>query len=124
MTADGHAVAVGAGLLAAGGVLTDSSGLAGIRGELAGRIAAVHAAVMTNWVQPATAKAGLSCPVDTFSRIGCEVVQVSFGKPCNADAASRSTIERAVRWASPLPFAGVEHAFQRWITLIFKYNGH
>lgn len=124
MTADVYAIAVDTGLLAADGVLADSSISAEIRRELAGPVAAVHAAVMANWVQAATARSCLSCPADSIQPGGGDVVQVSFGKPCNADVASRNAIERAVRRTSPQPFAGFEQALQRRISLVFTYNGH
>lgn len=85
---------------------------------------AVHAAVMVNWVQPATATPGEACMVEINQRPGGEVVQVSFGEPCNADAASRGTMERAVRRASPLPYAGFEPQFRSRITFDFRNDGH
>jgi colicin import membrane protein len=87
-------------------------------------IEAVHAAIMRVWLQPASAGADLHCPMDIVQLDGGEVVQASFGSDCNADAATREALERAVRKASPLPYAGFESVFQRRIHLVFKHSGH
>jgi colicin import membrane protein len=87
-------------------------------------IEAVHAAIMRVWVQPASARPDLHCPVDIEQRDGGDVVQASFGDDCNADAATRDALQRAVRKASPLPYAGFESVFQRRIHLVFKHSGH
>jgi len=87
-------------------------------------ITAVHTAIMRAWVQPASARPDLHCPVDIEQRDGGEVVQASFGDDCNADAATRDALDRAVRNASPLPYAGFERVFQRRIHLVFTHSGH
>lgn len=87
-------------------------------------INAVHTAIMRAWVQPASTRPDLYCPIDIEQRDGGEVVQASFGNDCNADAATRDALEHAVRKASPLPYAGFESVFQRRIHLVFKHSGH
>jgi colicin import membrane protein len=87
-------------------------------------IEAVHAAIMRVWVQPASTRPDLHCVVDIEQRDGGEVVQASFGDDCNADAATREALERAIGKASPLPYAGFESVFQRRIHLVFKHSGH
>jgi colicin import membrane protein len=87
-------------------------------------IQAVHAAVTANWLRPASDLPGLRCLVEIEQMPGGDVVQVSFGKPCNADAASRDAMQRAVKGASPLPYAGFESVFRPRIRLVFQYDGH
>ena len=87
-------------------------------------VVAVHAAIMRAWVQPPSAPDDLHCPMDIVQRDGGEVIQASFGDDCNADAATRESLERAVGKASPLPYAGFESVFQRRIHLVFKHSGH
>ncbi len=84
----------------------------------------VHAAIMRSWVQPPSTRPDLHCPLSIEQADGGAVVQVSFGDDCNADAATRDALERAVRKASPLPYAGFERVFQRRIHLVFKHSGH
>ena len=87
-------------------------------------VESVHAAVMRTWVQPPSARPDMHCPLSIEQADGGAVVQVSFGDDCNADAATRDALERAVRKASPLPYAGFESVFQRRIHLVFKHSGH
>ncbi len=87
-------------------------------------VESVHAAIMRTWVQPPSTRPDLHCPLSIDQADGGAVVQVSFGDDCNADAATRDALERAVRKASPLPYAGFESVFQRRIHLVFKHSGH
>lgn len=91
---------------------------------MAAYLEAVHAAIMRNWVQPSPVRPDFHCPVDIVQSDGGHVVQASFGNDCNADAATREALERAVRTASPLPYAGFESVFQRRVRLVFKPSGH
>lgn len=84
---------------------------------------ALQQAVTTNWLRPESAT-DLSCLVEIVQRPGGEVVQVSLGQPCNADAQVRASINRAVLGASPLPYAGFEKVFQSRVNLIFQTDGH
>lgn len=83
---------------------------------------AVHAAVMRHWVEPPGTS--LRCRFAVDQHEGGAVVQVSFGDDCNADAASRDALRRAVQQASPLPYAGHERVFQRRLQLVFQSDGH
>ncbi|WP_313915969.1 hypothetical protein [Tahibacter sp.] len=87
-------------------------------------IESVHAAIMRTWVQPPSTRPDLHCPLGIDQADGGAVVQVSFGDDCNADAATREALERAVRKASPLPYAGFERVFQHRMHLVFKHSGH
>lgn len=87
-------------------------------------VESVHAAVMRTWVQTPSTRPDMHCPLNIEQADGGAVVQVSFGDDCNADAATRDALERAVRKASPLPYAGFESVFQHRIHLVFKHSGH
>jgi len=121
MTAD--RAFVSAGLI--GLVLLSSAGTrADPAAPMQAYVETVHAAIMRNWVQPASTRPDLHCPLSIDQADGGAVVQVSFGDDCNADAATRDALERAVRKASPLPYAGFERVFQRRVHLVFKHSGH
>ena len=64
-------------------------------------VGALHAAIQRNWLAPEAGTADLDCAVDIEQDDGGTVVQVSFGNDCNADAATRASLEQAVRRASP-----------------------
>ncbi|MEO6687757.1 MAG: cell envelope integrity protein TolA [Dokdonella sp.] len=85
--------------------------------------AAIQAAVTQNWNRPDSAEAGLKCALNITQIPGGDVISVTIGSPCNADQATRNSIEQAVMKAAPLPFQGYEKVFQRSIKLNFKYNG-
>lgn len=107
-----------------GGVMSTGSAGAEPPAPIEAYVEAVHAAIMRAWVQPVSASDGLHCPVDIEQEDGGHVVQASFGNDCNADAATREALQRAVRRASPLPYAGFERVFQRRIHLVFTHSGH
>lgn len=85
---------------------------------------AVHAAVLRQWEALDKPAAAFECALAIEQRDGGDVVQVSFGNDCNADAATREALQRAVRLASPLPYAGHERVFQRRVQLVFHHDGH
>ncbi len=80
---------------------------------------AIQQRISRNWVKPPTATAGIECVVNIRQLPGGEVVSVSIGT-CNADFAVRSSIEAAVRKASPLPTPADPSVFDRDIRLIFR----
>jgi colicin import membrane protein len=80
---------------------------------------AIRQRVMSRWVQPPTATAGIECIVNIRQLPGGEVVDVSIGR-CNGDAVVRRSIEAAVRQASPLPTPRDPSVFQRNIQLEFR----
>jgi colicin import membrane protein len=85
--------------------------------------AAIQASVTQNWNRPDSAQAGLKCSINITQIPGGDVISVTLGSPCNADDATRNSIEQAVMKAAPLPYQGYEKVFQRSIKLNFKYNG-
>ncbi|WP_257387732.1 TonB C-terminal domain-containing protein [Tahibacter caeni] len=91
---------------------------------IAAYVDAVQAKIQRNWLAPEPRASDLDCAVDIEQDDGGAVVQVSFGNDCNADAATRASLEQAVRRASPLPYAGFESVFQRRVHLVFKHSGH
>ena len=80
---------------------------------------AIRQRIMTRWVQPPTATAGIECIVNIKQLPGGEVVSVNIGR-CNGDAAVQRSIEAAVRKASPLPSPADPSVFQRDIQLEFR----
>jgi colicin import membrane protein len=82
-------------------------------------IFAIRQRIMSNWVQPPTAKAGMECIVNIRQLPGGDVVSVSIGT-CNGDSAVRRSIEAAVYRASPLPSPADPSVFSRNIQLEFR----
>ena len=80
---------------------------------------AIRQRVMSRWVQPPTATAGIECIVHIKQLPGGEVVSVSIGR-CNGDSAVRRSIEAAVHRASPLPTPADPSVFDRNLRLEFK----
>ncbi len=108
------------------GALAGGHAMAADRGDgqlFARYVAAVSSAVTHAWLRPDTAAPGLACVLVVEQIPGGEVVAVSFGSPCNADPATRTSIERAVIRAAPLPYRGYESVFERTIKFNFSYDG-
>ena len=100
------------------------TGAGGKDDDLAARYAAaIQAAVTQNWLRPDSAQAGLRCTLRIVQIPGGEVISATVVAPCNADAATRTSIEQAVMRAAPLPYKGYEPAFRRDINFNFTYNG-
>lgn len=100
------------------------TGAGGQDNDLAARYsAALQAAVTQNWNRPDSAQAGLRCALNITQIPGGDVIGVTIGSPCNADQATRNSIEQAVMKAAPLPYQGYEKVFQRSIKFSFKYDG-
>ncbi|MBN8726583.1 MAG: cell envelope integrity protein TolA [Xanthomonadales bacterium] len=100
------------------------TGAGGADNDLAARYAAaIQAAVTQNWNRPESASAGLRCSLNITQIPGGDVLSATVGSPCNADAATRLSIEQAVMKAAPLPYQGYEKVFQRSIKFNFKYDG-
>ncbi|MGA9341034.1 MAG: cell envelope integrity protein TolA [Rhodanobacteraceae bacterium] len=85
--------------------------------------AAIQAAVTQNWSRPDSAQAGLKCTLRIVQIPGGDVISANVTSPCNADQATRNSIEQAVMKAAPLPYQGYEKVFQRSINFNFKYDG-
>ncbi len=100
------------------------SGAGGADDDLTARYAAaIQAAVTRSWNRPESAQAGLRCTLNITQIPGGDVIGVTVGSPCNADPATRNSIEQAVMKATPLPYQGYEKVFQRSIKFNFKYDG-
>lgn len=100
------------------------TGAGGADDSLAARYSAALQAVVTqNWNRPDSAQAGLRCALNITQIPGGEVISAAVGSPCNADAATRRSIEQAVMKAAPLPYQGYEKVFQRSIKFTFRYDG-
>lgn len=84
---------------------------------------AIQQAVLSNWLRPDSAQAGIRCTLRIVQIPGGEVIQVSVTSPCNVDDLTRRSIEAAVLKAQPLPYRGYESVFQRDIKFNFRYDG-
>lgn len=115
------AVAVVLVLLAIAGL---AAGRASADDGVAARYAAaVHSAVTNAWLRPRSAEAGFACTLKIEQLPGGDIVAVSLVPPCDADPATRASIEQAALRAAPLPYRGYETVFQRDITFTFRYDG-
>ncbi|MCK9538694.1 cell envelope integrity protein TolA [Dokdonella sp.] len=100
------------------------TGAGGADNDLTARYsAAIQAVVTQNWNRPESAQAGLRCTLDITQIPGGEVIAAVVSTPCNADPATRRSIEQAVMRAAPLPYQGYEKVFQRRIKFTFRYDG-
>ena len=77
--------------------------------------------VEKRWLQPATIQQGWQCEVSVRQNALGDVTQVKMLK-CTGDDAFRSSIERAIMRASPLPSPRDPQAFDQQIQFIFKPN--
>lgn len=85
--------------------------------------AAIQSAVTNAWLRPETTPPGVKCTLEITQIIGGDVIQATVVNPCNADSATRTTLEQAPRRASPLPYKGYESVFKRKIRFEFTYDG-
>jgi colicin import membrane protein len=85
--------------------------------------AAIQNAVTNNWLRPDSAQGGLHCMLHIVQIIGGDVIDVQVINPCNADPLTRTSIEQAVKRASPLPYKGFETEFQRQFNFNFSFDG-
>jgi len=100
------------------------TGAGGQDNDLAARYAAaIQVAVTQNWNRPEGVPPGIRCTIRIVQIPGGDVISANVGSPCNADPATRNTIEQAVMKAAPLPYQGYEKVFQRNINFHFKYDG-
>ena len=72
-----------------------------------------------NWRKPPSAREGLSCRLNVKQIPGGEVVEISFGT-CNADEATKVSIEQAVFRASPFPEPEDSSLFTRELVIVFE----
>jgi len=85
--------------------------------------AAIQKAITDNWLRPETTAPGLRCNVLIAQIPGGDVIGVQVTNPCNADPATRTSLEQAVKRAAPLPYKGYESVFTRNINFNFTYDG-
>ncbi|MCW8935273.1 MAG: cell envelope integrity protein TolA [Gammaproteobacteria bacterium] len=75
--------------------------------------------VEMNWNAPASMTAGWSCEIMVEQNRFGEVLNVRI-KQCSGSEAFKSTVERAVRKASPLPEAPNNDVFEKKLNFIFR----
>ena len=75
--------------------------------------------VENNWLRPATTSEDQSCEVIVTQTMTGDVIDVQF-QACTSDNAFQSSVERAVRKASPLPLPPDPELFDREIYFKFK----
>lgn len=88
-------------------------------GELSRYQYAIMQQLQRNWIEPATAIAGIECIVHVRQLPSGEVVGVTVGT-CNGDDSVRRSIEAAVYKASPLPLPSNPALFDRNLTITFR----
>jgi len=88
-------------------------------GELSRYQFAIMQQLQRNWIEPATAIAGIECIVHVRQLPSGEVVGVTVGE-CNGDDSVRRSIEAAVYKASPLPLPSSPGLFDRNLTITFR----
>ncbi len=85
-------------------------------------VAAIQADVTQNWLRPDYVEQ-IICTVKIVQIPGGEVISASAVSPCNADEATKRSVENAVLRANPLPYTGFEAVFHREINFNFCYPG-
>jgi colicin import membrane protein len=104
---------------------TRKTGTNGTDASLLGEYsAALINVIKQNWNRPDNALPGLHCTVRVIQLPGGDVMSAQAVAPCNADQATRTSIEEAVTKAQPLPYKGYEKVFSRDLTLNFTYDGN
>ena len=83
---------------------------------------AIQSQVTNNWLRPPTARPGLRCRLKIVQIPGGEVISAAIAGKCNADEATRRSLEAAVERTGSLPYRGFEDVFEREIDFIFTYD--
>lgn len=97
------------------------AGNEGVDAGLAARYAsALQAAIVAKWIRPESIPTGAVCRLVIRQLPGGAVMDVEVSSPCAYDEAGRSSIEKAVLKAEPLPYAGFEAVFERTLILNFR----
>ena len=84
--------------------------------------AAIQSQVTNNWLRPPTARSGLRCTLKIVQIPGGTVISAAIAGKCNADEATRRSLEAAVDRTGSLPYRGFEDVFEREIDFIFTYD--
>lgn len=85
--------------------------------------ASIQKVVTDAWLRPDTTPPGVRCTLEITQIPGGDVIKAVVVSPCNADPATRTTLEQAPLRASPLPYQGYEPVFKRKIRFEFTYDG-
>jgi colicin import membrane protein len=65
----------------------------------------------------------MTCTVRVFQIPGGDIISSELVSPCNADQATRRSIETAINRVNALPYRGYESVFEREIEFGFRYDG-
>lgn len=98
---------------------TQQPGAGGDDDSLLGKYgAAITRAVHAQW-RVAENVANVVCTLRIVQIPGGEILDATVVNPCNADESVRTSLERAVRAAEPLPYRGYESVFRRELIITF-----
>lgn len=86
-------------------------------------ILTIQELIRRNWNRPPTTAVGMNCTVKVFQIPGGEIISAELISPCNADQATRRSIETAINRVTALPYRGYESVFEREIEFGFRYDG-
>lgn len=86
-------------------------------------ILTIQELIRRNWTRPPTTAVGMNCTVKVFQIPGGEIISSELVSPCNADQATRRSIETAINRVTALPYRGYESVFEREIEFGFRYDG-
>ena len=98
---------------------TQQPGAGGDDESLLGRYAAaITRAVHDQW-RVTENVSNIVCTLRIVQIPGGEILDATVVNPCNADESGRTSLERAVRAAEPLPYRGYESVFRRELIITF-----
>lgn len=86
-------------------------------------ILTIQELIRRNWTRPPTTSPGMTCTVRVFQIPGGDIISSELVSPCNADQATRRSIETAINRVNALPYRGYESVFEREIEFGFRYDG-
>lgn len=86
-------------------------------------ILTIQELIRRNWTRPPTTQVGMNCTVKVVQIPGGEIISAELVSPCNADQATRRSIETAINRVTGLPYRGYERVFEREIEFAFRYDG-
>lgn len=86
-------------------------------------ILTIQELIRRNWTRPPTTQTGMNCTVKVVQIPGGEIISAELVSPCNADQATRRSIENAINRVTALPYRGYESVFEREIEFAFRYDG-
>ncbi len=86
-------------------------------------ILTIQELIRRNWTRPPTTAPGMTCTLRVVQIPGGEIISSELVSPCNADPATRRSIETAINRVDTLPYRGYESVFEREIEFGFRYDG-